>query len=423
MSFNIQTALMLLPYAWDTYNASLPDSTYQRGVSDLRGNIQERFDRQAWAESHGYVLIEDPTRTVLNERYRGVIAETPDAVIVAFRGTDFGDMRDVGINIDLSESPEWEAPFDRWTIGTHQVYAHQKCLAIYRGLQACVRNTVRSLFQAASGRKLYVTGHSLGGQLATLCALDLGAYFSPHDTVPLSRLWTFGSPRVGDQDLANTVPELTYESWRVRQIGDAIPYIPTIGARGRTRYMHVATEVNLLTNEWFPFSHKLQSYYRGCQQMIEVHSQSVFDPSAPITDLKVRIKTRDTLGAGTDNDVYVEVLDRSWGPLDSPGDDFERGSTHMYDLYEMFPGTKPSPPLQIRDLDGRVRLRMRSGPFYFSMFNGTWKPEWLELIVNDSIVGRKYFEGPFDWSISEESTFKFQLPWTTIFATKEQIGA
>lgn len=46
--------------------------------------------------------------------------------------------------------------------------------------------------------KIIVSGHSLGGALAVLCALDLHRTYNKVD-----RLTTIGQPRIGNSEFAN----------------------------------------------------------------------------------------------------------------------------------------------------------------------------------------------------------------------------
>jgi predicted lipase len=48
-----------------------------------------------------------------------------------------------------------------------------------------------------------VTGHSLGGALALLGAIDIKMYFGIHSK--LMKLYTFGQPRVGDKAFSDWV--------------------------------------------------------------------------------------------------------------------------------------------------------------------------------------------------------------------------
>lgn len=68
-----------------------------------------------------------------------------------------------------------------------------------------------------SGRKVRLTGHSLGGGLATLLALDIVINF-PTNTVPISNLelTTFGEPQIADDIFFRSVMELLPPSRRQR---------------------------------------------------------------------------------------------------------------------------------------------------------------------------------------------------------------
>ena len=68
---------------------------------------------------------------------------------------------------------------------------------------------------------LVVTGHSLGGALATLLVTDLNA------TMALKpQAWTFASPRVGDATFAARYGGLSTVSWRIYNQVDVVPYFP-----------------------------------------------------------------------------------------------------------------------------------------------------------------------------------------------------
>jgi triacylglycerol lipase len=68
---------------------------------------------------------------------------------------------------------------------------------------------------------LVVSGHSLGGALATLLVADLNA------TMALKpQAWTFASPRVGDAVFAGRYGGLSTVSWRIYNQVDVVPYFP-----------------------------------------------------------------------------------------------------------------------------------------------------------------------------------------------------
>ena len=66
-----------------------------------------------------------------------------------------------------------------------------------------------------------VTGHSLGGALATLLVADVtaNAQLKP-------QAWTFASPQVGDAIFAARYGGLSTVSWRIYNLVDVVPYFP-----------------------------------------------------------------------------------------------------------------------------------------------------------------------------------------------------
>jgi hypothetical protein len=58
-----------------------------------------------------------------------------------------------------------------------------------------------------SGRTVHVTGHSLGGGLASLLAMDIVVNY-PHVSVSRLHLWTFGAPQVSDDVFLNSAIEV-----------------------------------------------------------------------------------------------------------------------------------------------------------------------------------------------------------------------
>uniref|UniRef100_A0A7E4VF72 Lipase_3 domain-containing protein n=1 Tax=Panagrellus redivivus TaxID=6233 RepID=A0A7E4VF72_PANRE len=71
---------------------------------------------------------------------------------------------------------------------------------------------------------IWLTGHSLGGALATLAATEIVSNgYVPANKV---KLYTFGQPRVGDSAFAMAHDKLGFESYRIIHAGDLVPHIP-----------------------------------------------------------------------------------------------------------------------------------------------------------------------------------------------------
>ena len=78
---------------------------------------------------------------------------------------------------------------------------------------------------------VFFTGHSLGGALATLAAVEARLQMP---TVKVS-LYTFGCPRVFSKGMSNVVDQLLPRCFRVVVDGDIVAGVPVFG------YRHVGT--------------------------------------------------------------------------------------------------------------------------------------------------------------------------------------
>ncbi|KAK3897416.1 Alpha/Beta hydrolase protein, partial [Staphylotrichum tortipilum] len=96
---------------------------------------------------------------------------------------------------------------------------------------------VRAALAAHPAYPVVVTGHSLGGAVATLAAAHLRA----DDGVPAD-LYTYGSPRVGNLEFAKFVSDQAEDvggaNYRVTHTDDPVPRLPPISFN----YRHVSPE-------------------------------------------------------------------------------------------------------------------------------------------------------------------------------------
>jgi len=87
---------------------------------------------------------------------------------------------------------------------------------------------------------VYVTGHSLGGALATLLALELSSSQMAKNGVIFVTMYNFGSPRVGNRRFAEVYNAKVKDSWRIVNHRDIIPTVPRLMG-----YCHVEAPVYL----------------------------------------------------------------------------------------------------------------------------------------------------------------------------------
>jgi predicted lipase len=147
-----------------------------------------------------------------NEQVRGFIASDEKSVLIAISGTESAHdvLADASIKLD-----------EAWLCDT-KVRVHEGFLkesdSVMDEIDAWFKNHGHSDEQ----REFLVTGHSLGGAVATLVALKLFEYigYTP-------RVITFGSPRVGCRKLKKIFNLKVPDALRFVHDHDIVPWMPT----------------------------------------------------------------------------------------------------------------------------------------------------------------------------------------------------
>lgn len=153
------------------------------------------------------------------------------AIILAFRGT-YSISNTV---VDLSTIPQEYVPYPSPDEPEHNCTnctVHMGFLASWKNARKEIMPTLTDLREKHPDYPVYVIGHSLGGAVAALAALELKASLKWEDVV----VTTFGEPKIGNKGLARFVddvfdldsdiePELkTYR--RVTHVDDPVPLLP-----------------------------------------------------------------------------------------------------------------------------------------------------------------------------------------------------
>jgi predicted lipase len=143
-----------------------------------------------------------------------------NAKVLVFRGTD------------SSSWYNWAENMRAWrTDATYPVPGAPKSLRIHSGfLILWNSSSLASTFHEAFGQLMqqhpsgptYVLGHSMGGALAQLAALDIKIMYK----LPDVKVYTFGSPRVGNSVFEQFFASLMTESWRFTHGRDIVPSVP-----------------------------------------------------------------------------------------------------------------------------------------------------------------------------------------------------
>lgn len=149
---------------------------------------------------------------VVSDMAHALIVDCGNAIIVAFRGTK--DIRDF-----VTDAECFRGPFNEET----KVPSLPETQEVHCGF-ACAWKSIAALIppQLPDGKPVFVTGHSLGGALAILCAQYLQAR-----EFCVQAVYTFGQPRVGNGAFARAChAALGSRTWRVVNRADIVPRLP-----------------------------------------------------------------------------------------------------------------------------------------------------------------------------------------------------
>jgi predicted lipase len=111
-----------------------------------------------------------------------------------------------------------ESPYRDADVGVeHGMYS------VYASMRTDVLSTLNNMVSKYGTRRLLITGHSLGGALATLTAFDLLYSKAPF---VVDDLITFGSPRVGNEQFAQYFEQFDVRITRATHYRDIVPHVP-----------------------------------------------------------------------------------------------------------------------------------------------------------------------------------------------------
>jgi hypothetical protein len=230
--YSAKTAYRLARYAIKAYDSEplLKADCGRRFYAFFKGESRARF-RIKLADTEGFIL-----------RYRH---RNGTYMVLAFRGTEsfLSEPADWLTNLDTSlVTPDWLP-----ATGDEPPKVHRGFLRAYE----TVREMVIAAVEDIKPDRLHATGHSLGGALATLAAMDIKTRF-PGIRITM---YSFGSPGVGDASFARLYTSTVRDSHRVVHEGDRVPeQMPDLLA-------HVGRQHTLARHPDTSYPHHDRKYY------------------------------------------------------------------------------------------------------------------------------------------------------------------
>jgi len=148
---------------------------------------------EKWARTSGFTGAFD---FFDNRDTQGFVAESNEAILVAFRGTQPNQAMDWFVDAGAVHR-KWDHD-----AGTVHTGFYDALHAVWGVTLAKGEVLPRRLLNRGS-KTIWITGHSLGGALAELCAAQ-AVFVSKID---VQGVYTFGQPRVGDKAFADADTE------------------------------------------------------------------------------------------------------------------------------------------------------------------------------------------------------------------------
>lgn len=171
------------------------------------------FDQQQLALPAGFELkLSFNGKAGVTEKMEenfGFIAESTDRLVLAFRGSD--STPNLDSDLDLFQIP---FPYVK-----NAGASHRGVTRVYQSLREEVMDYLR---QRPLNKKLYITGHSLGGDLAIMAALDVAVNIGRKDAL----VYTYAAGRPGDRDFVGLYNAQVKNSFRIFNVHDFIPTLP-----------------------------------------------------------------------------------------------------------------------------------------------------------------------------------------------------
>ncbi|MDJ0897323.1 MAG: lipase family protein [Xenococcus sp. MO_188.B8] len=189
--------------------------------------------------------------------YAGFILKSSANNIIVFRGTQEPEEWIANLNVQQIDYQSNNPQAGKIHQGFNNLY--------FSGVQQWLHQEIEQLNPAIP---CYVAGHSLGGAIAVLAALDLGLNFS--NLREQIQMYNYAPPRVGNPTFAKFYSDLVPNSYRVVNQADSTWLLPPTQLDNAI-YLHVGQRWSFInqTGDLNP-NHQLAAYQVAIDNEVEI---------------------------------------------------------------------------------------------------------------------------------------------------------
>lgn len=172
----------------------------------------EQQSAKTWSIPNEYQLIQELSQDSKSQLF-GFVAQKDKDLYIIIRGTR--TIYEWFNNTVISYTKHISLNDKQWGETT------KGFSSIYLELRKYIKNGVKQ--SNGTFNRVFVSGHSLGGALATLAIPDLIDLGIPASAITV---YTFASPRAGDRDFSQKINKTGIQHWRIANTEDIVPALP-----------------------------------------------------------------------------------------------------------------------------------------------------------------------------------------------------
>lgn len=276
--FCMEYCVKMFYFAWSAYKqgarrlfAAAGDTSYPFTVDKALRVFSSHTSATSFSE-----IYDEETDTYC------IVVRSPDTIVLSFRGT--ASRKNAMTDLKIASTKYEPCP----TLYGFPVLVHKGFWQAWNTVRRRIIDEVMNETVDGGVRRIFITGHSLGGALACLCSVELQVGFNERASAHGAEsaidvhTYTFGAPRVGNVAFGTYANTLLANYWHIVNTEDPVARIPKglnykrsghqvlLGKNGNLEVYPSHFESSLFTNVGGKFTdHLMRTYGKRLGQFLK----------------------------------------------------------------------------------------------------------------------------------------------------------